>query len=359
MKNITQSFKVIALALLLSFGLSYVYAWTAPTVTPPGGNVEAPVNTSATSQYKSGALGVGGIIHGYSNAYFDGNVGVGTAAPTADLHVYTHAAGRAMLRLEATSENAYLVLDRTGDTATMVNKNDGTLRINHSGNSTDAHLVILNSGNVGVGTTTPAYKLEVLGAIAASVANLTSRIGFIIQSSYGQALIMSGGGHGSGMGFYTDSVSAGGPPDAKMVIQTGTGNVGIGTAVPAQKLSVAGTIESTSGGVKFPDGSVQTTASTGGLSGTWHIGGHALATSYTNSTGKTIIVSVVTNNTNLNGANETDGFVGGVLVSSNSGYGYGSYTSVTLIVPPGVAYQVNTGGGYAAASTLRTWAEFY
>ncbi len=38
------------------------------------------------------------------------------------------------------------------------------------------------------------------------------------------------------------------------------GNVGIGIANPTQKLSVAGTIESTSGGVKFPDGTVQTTA---------------------------------------------------------------------------------------------------
>lgn len=36
-----------------------------------------------------------------------------------------------------------------------------------------------------------------------------------------------------------------------------TNKVGIGTTTPAQKLSVAGTIESTSGGVKFPDGTVQ------------------------------------------------------------------------------------------------------
>jgi len=38
------------------------------------------------------------------------------------------------------------------------------------------------------------------------------------------------------------------------------GSVGIGTASPGQKLTVAGTIESTSGGVKFPDGTVQSTA---------------------------------------------------------------------------------------------------
>jgi hypothetical protein len=39
-----------------------------------------------------------------------------------------------------------------------------------------------------------------------------------------------------------------------------TGNVGIGTTTPGQKLTVNGTIESTSGGFKFPDGSTQTKA---------------------------------------------------------------------------------------------------
>lgn len=34
-------------------------------------------------------------------------------------------------------------------------------------------------------------------------------------------------------------------------------NVGIGTTTPGEKLTVAGTIESTTGGVKFPDASIQ------------------------------------------------------------------------------------------------------
>lgn len=38
------------------------------------------------------------------------------------------------------------------------------------------------------------------------------------------------------------------------------GQVGIGTASPGEKLSVAGIIETLSGGIKFPDKTIQTTA---------------------------------------------------------------------------------------------------
>ena len=54
-----------------------------------------------------------------------------------------------------------------------------------------------------------------------------------------------------------------------------TGNVGIGTDNPAEKLSVNGIIESTLGGFKFPDGTVQTSASSGGggdLAWAWWFG---------------------------------------------------------------------------------------
>jgi len=42
------------------------------------------------------------------------------------------------------------------------------------------------------------------------------------------------------------------------------GRIGIGTTLPASKLTVQGMIETTLGGLKFPDGTVQTTAALGG-----------------------------------------------------------------------------------------------
>lgn len=57
MTNITQSLKVILLAIVLSFGISYVFAWAPPTSAPTGGNDSmAPLNTSLLPQTKGGNL---------------------------------------------------------------------------------------------------------------------------------------------------------------------------------------------------------------------------------------------------------------------------------------------------------------
>src|SRR4051812_23812329 len=60
-------FATAAFAFLLT--APFASAWTGPSTNPPGGNIAAPINTSATGQVKQGDFGV------------LGNLGVGTPSP--------------------------------------------------------------------------------------------------------------------------------------------------------------------------------------------------------------------------------------------------------------------------------------
>jgi hypothetical protein len=61
-----------------------------------------------------------------------------------------------------------------------------------------------------------------------------------------------------------DHLDAADGDPANAVYVDDAGNVGIGTTTPGEKLQVTGVIHSTTDGFKFPDGTTQTTAATGG-----------------------------------------------------------------------------------------------
>jgi hypothetical protein len=91
-----------------------------------------------------------------------------------------------------------------------------------------------------------------------------------------------------------------------------------------------------------------------GVDQTWQsvIGSRALGTTYTNSTGKPIMVSVVA--TRINTTTLT-AVVSGVTVAIENGTGAASNAPTTLcfIVPNGATYSVSNSG----STTLSIWAE--
>lgn len=101
--------------------------------------------------------------------------------------------------------------------------------------------------------------------------------------------------------------------DGTLYVDIANSRVGIGTTSPASPLTVAGVIESTSGGVKFPDGTTQTTASAGG-------GGNVSNTG----TPANNQLAVWTNATTIEGDSNltwdgSDMNVGGVFTVANAG----------------------------------------
>ncbi len=219
LKSISQTVKVISLAVILSFGISLVYAWTAPTDAPPNGNSTAPLNTGAGIQAKDGTLvlsrndGVAGI-ESFGKAAFatlGGLVGIGTASPWAKLTIV----------------NQY-----------APNGPGGILDFAIGNTSDSSSSIALTNG-------LPSAEATISSTEGAGAGETDFRI----------ATRSNGGFDPAQTGILTD----------RFVVDW-DGTVGINTSSPTEALTVGGIIETKAGpggasGIKFADGSVQTTAS--------------------------------------------------------------------------------------------------
>jgi len=255
----TKSIALILGVLTMSFLVGYLaFAWTGPTASPPGDNVPAPLNVDSVDQIKSGGLSVGAFISRFGTilARDSGNVGIGTPAPGQRLTV----AGNVWI------QGSHLIIDRpdtTGGWARGImyyptGSSSGTelagigllgsgtsvtrIYLAHGGSpwASTAGIHILTNGYVGIGTTSPGAKLEVVGQIkitggspglgkalisdAAGLASWQTITGTLPSGTSGQTLRHDG----------TNWV-------ANSVIYNNGTNIGIGTTSPGYKLEVIGT----------------------------------------------------------------------------------------------------------------------
>ena len=189
-----------------------------------------------------------------------GNVGIGTTAPGAKLNVVGHS------KFNGTNHHSHFNYsgDSSEDTYIRGGKPGAKVYINDSHNSNV--LIASGGGNVGIGTTSPGFKLQVGTPAVVSGssyswsfdltrANSTSR-GFSIGQADGGGVVVMGG-HNTDMAFgHTFGTDTNGNPlfYETMRIQhvdQAVGNVGIGTTSPREKLDVDGDIVTTWGNDKF------------------------------------------------------------------------------------------------------------
>lgn len=150
-KIVSLVFVIIVVCFAIVF---YAIAWDEPTDPPPGGNIPIPLNTGPDPQIKVGGLilNTGGAANGL--AVVQGNVGIGTTDPETMLHL---SGDSAAIRLTDSTD---------GGDWFVSGASSGQLRFTEAGVAT--RMAILNGGNVGIGTTTPSEKLDVVGSIVAS-----------------------------------------------------------------------------------------------------------------------------------------------------------------------------------------------
>ena len=172
---------------------------------------------------------------------------------------------------------------------------------------------------------------DILGGLAVRGYGSTKFSGGRGQVMFKAAENWTDAANGTYLVFATEPIGASTIASERMRI-TPDGKVGIGTSTPAYALSVAGTIESTSGGFRFPDGTTQTTAV--------GVGGNIVSTgtiAMPDTTSSSVGVLTAGANSFLHEfGSSTNAFVGGraggafaATGGHNTGVGYQSLYSLT------------------------------
>lgn len=188
--------------------------------------------------FRDGGSGYNMIING-SNGY----VGIGTSSPQANLHI--NSTGAATIRFE-NEGNSYSYLQQAD--------NGGLIVLNNATGSSNAiirsyGITYFNGGNVGIGTSSPSYKLSVATStdsdgllvngtginnlrVFTSLLSTDTTGGFALTHNQQDILVLQ---NTSTVGNYVSSI----------MTWNHNGDVGIGTSTPQNKLNVVGDINVT------------------------------------------------------------------------------------------------------------------
>ena len=163
-----------------------------------------------------------------------GNVGIGIAAPTHKLHVYSAApTGGIGLKVESGNATNWIQNKCTAGSWQIGSTGSGFQLYNDD--TASYRFTVQNGGNVGIGTTSPGSILEVVDTSATATTLTLGQTGEVPEIKAGGAntdLRLSAVGAGGWLDLQTNATS-------RMRIMGG-GNVGINDTSPGTKLSING-----------------------------------------------------------------------------------------------------------------------
>jgi len=187
-----------------------------------------------------------------SNAYYNGgNVGIGTSAPTSPLHV-RRSRGRMLLDSTNSTSGSLIEMNNYTDNSTalgriiftrdfifegMLEYLTGAGLAIHAGG--EERVRVAGNGNVGIGTTSPAYRLDVAGQV---------RAGGAFLAPWGPILTVPAGPNTNLLTMRWDGINGdrvdlevpGATANNALFSFTSNGRLGIGTSSPGAKLDVTG-----------------------------------------------------------------------------------------------------------------------
>jgi hypothetical protein len=207
-------------------------------------------SSNVTRFISYGASGVGGQFAfrtaggGASSAEkvridFDGNVGIGTTSPSEKLEVSNTSGGASILIKTSTTDGGNLLFGDTDSNGV------GRVRYDHSANAMQFYanaaerMRIDSSGNVGIGTDSPSYQLDVENSTSASDSSTIS----VVSGTSGYAQLLLGDTESDARGYvvYQNSndslqIAAGGSERMRIA---SNGRTSIGTTTTNAGLTVA------------------------------------------------------------------------------------------------------------------------